>query len=354
MKKFVMVLLAALLVFTLFGCSGPGSGAADESGAAASSPTENGTEPAADAGAKADGEITIAVVPQSLGNPVFLPAKEAVEQAGKDLGINVEWIASVKAEASEQVGVIEGLIERKVDGIAVSCNTPDALKDVLARAISEGIQVSTFDADSPDSGRAFYAGTENYEAGVVCAQQMIELFKDSGKETVRVAQLEGIPGAFDIEARKQGFADTIKGTNIEVVYSGACDDDVDKAVEVIESYTRANGNEIDAWFMAGGWPYFVNPDATPEVNKWKRADPMHKIVTMDVFPTSKPFFEEGLIDVAVGQDFGRMGTVSVEQLLRLVKGEEVEGGTETDQGLFIDTGVKVVTPDNYKEEIPDA
>jgi ribose transport system substrate-binding protein len=305
-------------------------------------------------GSSGDGqkEIVIAVVPQSLANPVFLPAKAAAERTGRELGVKVEWIASTKAEASEQVGVVEGLIERKVDGIAISCNTPDALEGVLKRAISEGIKVSTYDADSPQSGRAFYTGTENYQAGVISAQQMIELYKDSGLSKVRIAQLEGIPGAFDIEARKQGFADTIKGTNLEVVYSGPCDDDVDKSIEIIESYTRANGDTIDAWFMSGGWPYIVNPDATPEVNAWKAKSPNHKVVTLDVFPTSMEFFDRGLIDVAVAQNFDGMGEQSVRGLYTLITGGTISNAVQTENGLFIDSGVQIVNPGNYKELIP--
>jgi ribose transport system substrate-binding protein len=300
----------------------------------------------------AESEIVIAVVPLSLGNPVFLPAKAAAERTGRELGIKVEWIASVRPEAAEQVGVIEGLIERKVSGIAISSITPEALEGVLKRAIAEGIHVSTYDADCPDSGRAFHVGTANYQAGVISAQQMIELYKDSGLQKVRIAQLEGIPGAFDIEARKRGFADTIKGTNLEVVYSGPCDDDVDKAIEIIELYTQANGNNIDAWFMAGGWPYLVNPDATPEVNAWKARSPNHKVVTLDILPDTMEFFDRGLIDVAIGQNYEGMGELSVRNLYRLIKGESVEGAVQTDDGLFIDCGVQIVNASNYKETLP--
>jgi ribose transport system substrate-binding protein len=333
MKKILFGALAAVMVLGLIACGGGG-------------------------GSGGKKEIVIAVVPQSLANPVFLPAKEAAEKAGKDLGIKVEWVASTRAEAAEQVAVIEGLIERKVDGIAISCNTPDALEAVLKRAIAEGIKVSTYDADSNKSGRAFYTGTANYQAGVIAAEEMIKLYKDSGLAKIRVAQLEGIPGAFDIEARKKGFADTIAGTNLEVVYSGPCDDDVDKSIDVIEAYTRAHGNEFEAWYMSGGWPYIVNPEATPEVNAWKAKSPNHKVVTLDTFPTSIAFFDQGLIDVAIAQNFAAMGDQSVRGLYALIT-EGDEGlkklyGSKfeiNEDGIFIDSGVQLVYPHNYKELI---
>ena len=310
-----------------------------------------GLSSAAASAEKEDKDIVIAVIPQQLGNVVFLPAKQGMEDMGEKLGIKVEWQAPIRAEATEQVGIVESLIERGVDGIAISCTTPEALHDVLVRAMNQGIHVSTYDADSPDCGRAFFAGTNNYQAGFICGQEMIRLFEDSGLEKVRVAQLEGIPGAYDIQERMRGFADAIAGTNIEVIYSGPCDDDVDKAIEVIEAYTRANAGNIDAWYMAGGWPYVVNPDATPEVNKWKEADPVRKVVTLDVFPSSIAFFDRGLIDVAVGQDFYSMGALSVENLYKLIKGQEIDTVDDPVLGKVIDTGVQMVYPENYKTEI---
>ncbi|HHT64790.1 MAG: substrate-binding domain-containing protein [Caldicoprobacterales bacterium] len=351
MKKVLSILLAVLLLAAMVGCSGPGT---EKPGPAEPTPTP-ATEPQPEEPSGEDKDITIAVIPQQLGNVVFLPAKEGAEDAGKELGINVEWQAPVRADATLQVEIIEGLIERKVDGIAISCAHPDALKDTLARAVEAGIAVSTFDADSPESGRIFYCGTENYEAGVLCGEHMVELFKDHDKDVIRVAQLEGIPGAFDITARMQGFADAIKGTNIEVVYTGPCDDDVDKAVIVVEDYTRANGDEIDAWFMAGGWPYVVGPDALPELRKWREADPENrKVVTMDVFPSSKAHFDLNLIDVAVGQSFYNMGKLSVENLYKHITGQPVDGEEkEGFPGLFISTGAQIVTPENYQTEIAD-
>lgn len=308
------------------------------------------------AGASEDsGQYEIVVVPQQLGNIVFLPAKAAMEQAGKDLGVKVDWVAPTKAEAQLQVEVVEGLIQRGVDGIAISCNHPDALKDVLIEAINAGIVVSTFDADSPDSGRVFYAGTENYQAGVTCGEEMLKLYENHPADRITVAILEGIPGAFDIESRKAGFLDTIKGSKLEVVYTGACDDDVDKSVVIVEDYTRSNP-DIDAWFMAGGWPYIVQPGAMPEMTKWKQSDPEnHKVVTMDVFPSSKAFFDLGLIDVAVGQNFYEMGYISVKNIKNILDGNPIEGGVKKEgfPGLFIDTGGQIVTPENYKTEIPD-
>ncbi|MDD4079974.1 MAG: substrate-binding domain-containing protein [Eubacteriales bacterium] len=294
----------------------------------------------------------IVVIGQQLGNVVFLPAEVGMRDAGKELGIEVEWQSPLRAEAELQNEIMLSLIDRgDVDGIAISATTGDALKDAIDAAIDAGIKVISYDVDSPNSKREYYVGTENYKVGYQAGEYMIELYKDSGLEKVRVAQLEGIPGANDIEARKLGFADAIKGTNLEVVYSLPCNDNVDEAINGIEYYTAANAENIDAWYMSGGWPYTVDPSALPEMNAWKLSDPNHKVVTIDIFAETTPaFFELGVLDVAIGQDFYQMGYQCVMALHKLINGEEVEAPYNEDIGAkFIATGGQIATLEDWKE-----
>ena len=302
--------------------------------------------------AMAEDEINIVMIGQQLGNVVFLPAEQGMKDKGAELGVNVEWQSPLRAEAELQNEIMLNLISRgDVDGIAISCTTGDALMASINAAIESGIQVVCYDVDSASSMREYYIGTENYKAGFTCGEYMIDLYKDSGLEKVRVAVLAGIPGADDIEARIRGFEDAIAGTNIEIVYEFACNDNVDEAVEGVEAYCNANGDSIEAWFMAGGWPYTVDVTAMPNTNAWKLADPLHKVVTVDIFVETTPaFFEAGVLDVAVGQNFYNMGTHCVETLVKLIKGEEVEAPfDETLNAKFINTGVQIATIDDYKE-----
>ena len=294
----------------------------------------------------------IVVIGQQLGNVVFLPAEVGMRDAGEELGIEVEWQSPLRAEAELQNEIMLSLIDRgDVDGIAISATTGDALKDAIDAAIDAGIKVISYDVDSPNSKREYYVGTENYKVGYQAGEYMIDLYKDSGLEKVRVVQLEGIPGANDIEARKLGFADAIKGTNLEVVYSLPCNDNVDEAINGIEYYTAANAENIDAWYMAGGWPYSVDPSALPEMTAWKLSAPNHKVVTIDIFAETTPgFFELGVLDVAIGQDFYQMGYQCVMTLHKLINGLEVDAPYNEDIGAkFIATGGQIATLENWKE-----
>jgi ribose transport system substrate-binding protein len=254
-------------------------------------------------------DVTIAMVPKALDNPVFTTSRVAAEEKAKELGVELIWTASQKADAAEQVAVIESLIQKKVDAIGISVNDPTALKDVIDKAIEAGIVVSTWDSDSPDSKRLFYLGTDNYGGGFKCGEIMKDLLPDGGK----VAILTGVIGAFNLEERIRGFKDATKDTKIEVVDILAGEDDVNKSVEVVNTYTLANKDKFDAWFFDGGWPLFVALDALEPVKNFPG-----KVLSFDTFPPQLLFVKEGIVDVLVGQDFAKMGAGSVEMLYKVV------------------------------------
>ena len=288
---------------------------------------------------KDDADIVIAVVPKALDNAIFLDAQVAAEAKGEELGIQIEYTGPTTSDAGQQVTVIEGLIEKQVDGILISCNDADALKDVIDRAVDAGIVVGCFDSDSPDSKRSFYCGTDNYAVGKLGAEYMMELLPDGGK----VAILTGVLGAPNLEERIRGFKETVEGSNIEVMPVQTGEDDVQKSVDVVGQYTAANP-DLAGWFFDGGWPYFADPDALPEVRAFMENG--GHIVSVDTCEPMLQYVGEGMVDILIGQNYPKMGSLGVETLYKLIKGEEVDLG---DENHYIDTGYELVDIDNYEE-----
>lgn len=294
----------------------------------------------ASSGPKADKDIVIAVVPKALDNAIFLDAKTGATAKGKELGIQVEWVGPARSDAAEQVNVIESLIERKVDGILISCNNADALKDVIDRAAAAGIQVACFDSDSPASKRAFYAGTDNYAFGVESANYMMQYLPNGGK----VAILTGVLGAPNLEERIKGFKDRLIEANspIQVLPVQTGEDDVQRSVEVVTQFTTANP-DLAGWFFDGGWPYFADPAALPEVrNFMKRGG---RIVSIDTAYPMLQYLGEDMVDVLIGQNYIKMGADGVEMLYKLIKGQDA--GIPADK-IYI-TGSEIGTKDNWEQ-----
>ncbi|HBT46849.1 MAG TPA: autoinducer 2 ABC transporter substrate-binding protein [Peptococcaceae bacterium] len=140
MKRILTVLVSALLMVSLLaGCGSGGSGGQSQ---------QQGNEQGA---GQADGKYRIVVMPKLVGIPYFNASEEGAKRAGHDLGVEVIYTGPTKADAAEQVKMIEDLINQGVDAIAVAPNDPAALTPVLKKAKEKGILVVDWDTPADQS-----------------------------------------------------------------------------------------------------------------------------------------------------------------------------------------------------------
>jgi rhamnose transport system substrate-binding protein len=98
-------------------------------------------------GAYAADPIDIVFVGKNTGNPYFDGLIQGFEDGCEELGCNFEFVAPATAEATSQIPFITAQIQRGVDVIAISPNSPDALNQVLDRARAKGILVLSVNGD---------------------------------------------------------------------------------------------------------------------------------------------------------------------------------------------------------------
>ena len=214
--------------------------------------------------------IIISIVPKSLDNPMLVEAKEAAELTGRRLNVQVEWVGPFKVDVDTQIQIIEGLIRRKVDGIAVSCSDEERLRPVIDKAVAAGIKVATIEADAPGSNRLFYCGTDNYAAGVECGKAMIRIVTAKGwaDRELNMVILTGSTKAHDLNERIRGFKAATAG-QIKLNYQTLliCDEDTTTAAKEVEAYLKKHP-ETDAFFFTGGWAFLGPPEAMPVYDQW--------------------------------------------------------------------------------------
>jgi ABC-type sugar transport system, periplasmic component len=286
-------------------------------------------------------DIVIAMVPKSLDNPVFLDALEQGERVGKELGIKVEWLESMQADTNAQTAIVESLIRRKVDGIAISCIDPEKMKPVIDKAVKAGIKVATFDSDSPGSDRLFYCGTDNYAAGEACGKALITALKAKGKdkEPLKLLVMTADKESNNLNERLRGFLDTARsgGITLNITDTLYCKDDVNIAGDMLEKYIRT-GENPDVFFSTGGWPFVSPPESLPGFRAWCQNGGTSILV--DTYYPVLEAAEQGMADALVGQDFKKMGELSIRNLYKAIKGEAVPS-------RFIDTGLELGNKSNY-------
>ncbi len=95
----------------------------------------------------AGAKVKVVYIPKNTGNPYFTELIKGFEDAAKTLDCEFTTVAPSTADSTSQISFIKDQIQRKVDVIAISPNSPDALNAVLDEAKAAGIYVITVDAD---------------------------------------------------------------------------------------------------------------------------------------------------------------------------------------------------------------
>jgi rhamnose transport system substrate-binding protein len=128
MTRSTLLFVALGLVF-IAGCN-------RDSGSATSSTAPGGSA-----------KLKIVYIPKNTGNPYFTEVNKGFEDASKEIGAEFSTTGPATADATSQIPIIKEQIQRGVDVIALSANSPEALDTVLDEARSKGITIITVDAD---------------------------------------------------------------------------------------------------------------------------------------------------------------------------------------------------------------
>lgn len=155
-------------------------------------------------------KLKIALITHAPSGDTFwdIVRKGAEEAAKKD---NVELLYTNDPEAGRQAQLVQQAIDQKVDGIALTLATPDALKDVVKKATDAGIPVVSLNAGEDVSAKlgAFtHFGSNEKLAGEAVGSK---LAADGYKHPICVIQQQGHVG---LEARCAGVKAKVAGTEI--------------------------------------------------------------------------------------------------------------------------------------------
>jgi rhamnose transport system substrate-binding protein len=93
------------------------------------------------------GALKIVYIPKNAGNPYFDPLIDGFNKGCEENAANFATVAPDSADATSQIPLIKDQIQRGVNAIIISPNSPDALNPVLDEAHKAGIAIITVDSD---------------------------------------------------------------------------------------------------------------------------------------------------------------------------------------------------------------
>lgn len=179
MKKTLSVWLLLAITIWISGCDG-------------CSPTKR----------ERDDKPTVAYVTNGVAS-FWVIAKAGAEKAGKEFDVNVE-VRMPPNGVDDQKRMVEELLTKGVDGIAISPIDPDNQQDFL-NTVAGKTNLITHDADAPDSKRLAYVGMDNYKAGRMCGELVKEALPEGGSVMLFVGRLEQL----NAKLRRQGLIDEL-------------------------------------------------------------------------------------------------------------------------------------------------
>jgi ABC-type sugar transport system substrate-binding protein len=185
-------------------------------------------------------DMTVALVPKSIGHPYWTSCEVGANKAGKDLGIKIIFTAPTEEDVAKQIAVIEDLIARKVDAIIISPVDSKAIGPVIDKGQSRGVAMFTWDIDAPDTKRIFCTSVLPPEdQGRDFARALSKAINYRGK----VALLTGALGSDMLNRRLDGAREILKKyPNIEIVGLEASADDFALGVSQMENLMQAHPN----------------------------------------------------------------------------------------------------------------
>ena len=140
-------------------------------------------------------------------------ARTGCHAAANDLGnAEVDFRIPATGSAAEQQQILDDLVAKGVDGIAVSPIAPKNQIDFLNKIAAQTLLICV-DSDAADSKRVCYIGTDNFAAGQEAGKLIKEALPDGGKIMVFV----GYADAQNAMDRLGGIKKELEGSNISIV-----------------------------------------------------------------------------------------------------------------------------------------
>jgi ribose transport system substrate-binding protein len=238
-------------------------------------------------------------------------ARAGVDQALKEIpNVEADFKFSDNTPATQK-RIVEDLIARGVDGIAISPVNPENQLQLLNDAAAKTF-LMTQDSDAASSNRRVYLGTNNYDAGKQAGELLKKALPNGGKVMVFVGSI----GAQNATDRFQGIKDVIKDTKIEVI--DVRTDETDK----VKSKANVQDTLVkypDIAGLVGLWNYNgpIILNAVKEANKNGKV----KIVCFDEEEDTLAGVKAGDIDGTIVQQPFEFGRQSIEVMAKTLRGD---------------------------------
>lgn len=193
----------------------------------------------------------VGMLAKFTSDPYFVAANKGAEEAGRELGLTVEFNGPVDANVAAQADIIDRWVRRRVAAIAVSANDPNALAPALKRAAAAGIKTMSWDADVAPDARPVFLSQASFEGmGKTLVEMMVRSAGTAAGDFLIITAVLTAPNQNRwIEEIRKYAAATYPQMRIAAVLPG--DEDLEKSKNVALNYLQANPGTKGVFCVTG-------------------------------------------------------------------------------------------------------
>ncbi|MTK14136.1 MAG: ribose ABC transporter substrate-binding protein RbsB [Clostridiaceae bacterium] len=263
----------------------------------------------------------IGMVVSTLNNPFFVSMKDGATKKAQELGYDLVVVDS-QNDASKERANVDDLLQQGVSAIIINPTDSDAVGNSIQAANDKKVPVLTVDRKANKGDVVAHIASDNVKGGKMAADFILE--KLGGK--ANIVELQGIPGASATRDRGKGFHEGVDNKdNVKVVASQAADFDRQKGLNVMENIMQATP-QFDAVFAHN------DEMALGAVKALKGKKVL--VVGFDGNDDAKKAVESGEMAATVAQQPDLMGSLAVENAVKVIKGESVQKEIPVDLKLI--------------------
>lgn len=315
-KRLTAVFLVILLMFSLAACKKPAGG----------SPEDN---PVKEESEEEETEMTaykFGFLGITMENPYYTTLEASIREDIEGEGSTL-ITKDPRGDANKQIQQIREMISDGIQAIFLCPVDWEVITPVVKELREADIRIINLDTqvqniDDVDA----YVGSDNYKAGQICGEKLIETYPEGGKVVILECTTQN-----SINSRITGFEETIAGKGFEVVARADASGSKENAKTEMAKILR-NQPEITAVMCGNDQMALGAMEAAEEM---KRID--LKIYGVDGSPDLKRELKEKntLIAGSAAQSPINIGKAAAKVALQIMNGEDYEEETLEDV-LFID------------------
>ncbi|MEF9940810.1 MAG: sugar ABC transporter substrate-binding protein [Lachnospiraceae bacterium] len=301
-KKIISALLCVAMVSTMaMGCSN-----GDKKEAKDTAKTES---------TKKDGGFKFGYTCMDGTNPFFVTIEDTIKEKVKADGNTLVSVDPAN-DVSLQIQQIEDLISQGIDAIFLNPAEAEGILPALDALKEAGIPIINFDTEVADmSYVASYVGSDNFNAGKVCGEDLVKKCPEGGDIIVLDS-----PTMNSVVDRTDGFLEAIKGKNFNIVAQQDAKGNLENAMGISEDLLQAHGDVVA--IFGGNDPTALGALASANAAGIKNC----KIYGVDGSPDIKAEIASGksLIEGSGAQSPVSIAEKSVEVMNKIMAKEKVD------------------------------